>query len=129
MNVAIIAAGVFFVCCAIVIFFQIALALGAPWGHLAMGGRFPGKFPAAMRIAAVLQAILMAAMAIVVAERVGFFAELRFPRSLFWGVTVLTFVSTVANFATPSIPERKLWAPVATLMCVSCFVIAFLPNP
>ena len=23
-------------------FFQLALAAGAPWGHLAMGGRYPG---------------------------------------------------------------------------------------
>lgn len=25
--------------------FQLALALGAPWGEMAMGGKFTGRFP------------------------------------------------------------------------------------
>lgn len=32
--------------------FQLALALGAPWGTYVMGGTFPGSFPPAMRAAA-----------------------------------------------------------------------------
>lgn len=30
---------------AVVVLFQLALAAGAPWGHLAMGGKFPGRLP------------------------------------------------------------------------------------
>ena len=40
----------------IIFLFQIALAAGMPWGHLAMGGRYPGKFPPNMRVGAVIQA-------------------------------------------------------------------------
>ncbi|MEK4110124.1 hypothetical protein ABIC86_002354 [Paenibacillus sp. DS2363] len=29
----------------IVILFQVALAVGVPWGEYAMGGKFPGKYP------------------------------------------------------------------------------------
>lgn len=29
----------------IVILFQVALAVGVPWGEYAMGGKFPGKNP------------------------------------------------------------------------------------
>lgn len=39
---------------------QIALALGAPWGPDAMGGRHPGRFPPPKRVAAVLQAAVLA---------------------------------------------------------------------
>ena len=60
---------IFAVCIAIAVLFQFALALGAPWGQLAMGGRFPGKFPTAMRIAAVVQAILLSLLAVIVMVR------------------------------------------------------------
>jgi hypothetical protein len=50
----------------VVVAFQFALALGAPWGSYAMGGAFPGRFPPAMRLAAVAQAILLGLMAAVV---------------------------------------------------------------
>jgi hypothetical protein len=37
------------------VLFQLALACGAPWGHLAMGGgKYPGVFPVPLRIAAVV---------------------------------------------------------------------------
>ena len=44
-----VAAIVFAVVTSAVIGFQLALALGAPWGTYAMGGRFPGVLPALMR--------------------------------------------------------------------------------
>lgn len=37
--------------------FQLALALGAPWGEYAMGGRYPGRFPPGLRLAAVSRRI------------------------------------------------------------------------
>jgi len=42
---------------AVACLFQLALALGAPWGKLAMGGAFPGRFPPKLRI---LAAVLLA---------------------------------------------------------------------
>ena len=38
--------------------FQVALALGVPWGTYAMGGAYPGQFPPAMRLASAIQALL-----------------------------------------------------------------------
>jgi len=40
-----------------VVLFQLALALGAPWGAMAMGGKFPVRLPSTMRIAALAQAV------------------------------------------------------------------------
>jgi hypothetical protein len=48
--------------------FQLALALGAPWGSYAMGGAFPGQYPTFMRIEALFGAALLAVMAGVVAR-------------------------------------------------------------
>ena len=46
--------------------FQLALALGAPWGQFAMGGAFPGVFPPAMRLVAVVQIGILALIALLV---------------------------------------------------------------
>jgi hypothetical protein len=54
-----------------VVGFQLALALGAPWGAYAMGGAYPGRFPPALRVAAVVQAVLLGLMAGVVLARAG----------------------------------------------------------
>jgi hypothetical protein len=33
---------------AVVAIFQLALAVGVPWGNVAMAGKFPGRFPPAI---------------------------------------------------------------------------------
>ena len=38
--------------------FQIALALGAPWGKYALGGRWQGKLPLPVRIFALVQMLV-----------------------------------------------------------------------
>ena len=102
----------FFITC--VIAFQIALAAGAPWGTIAMGGRYPGKFPLPMRIAAFVQAGLMLLIGCVVLVR----AQLIFPglygasETAIWFVIGLFVISLVMNLVTPSKWERIVWAPV-----------------
>ena len=71
MDVTTIAALVFAIAAIGVIAFQLALALGAPWGRYAMGGAFPGRMPPRMRIAAVVQAGLIALLAVVVLSAAG----------------------------------------------------------
>ena len=71
MDVTTIAALVFAIAAIGVIAFQLALALGAPWGRYAMGGAFPGRFPPKMRVAAVVQAVLIALLAIAVLSCAG----------------------------------------------------------
>lgn len=68
---AAVAARVFAGLVAVVGLFQLALAVGAAWGVLAMGGSFPGALPPAMRAAAVVQAAVLAAAALVVLARAG----------------------------------------------------------
>lgn len=98
--------------------FQLALAAGMPWGHLAMGGKFPGRFPPAIRGVAVFQAALLVGLAVIVLAR----AELVLPQLrpaagwLIWSVVIFSAVGSLANLATPSKWERILWAPVTLLM-------------
>jgi hypothetical protein len=115
-------AGVSFV----VIAFQIALALGAPWGAYAMGGAFPGQFPPELRVAALVQAVILALLALVVLARVGIALPKwsRVSRWLVWLVVAFSALSLVLNLITPSAGERAIWAPVALIMLISSVIVA-----
>jgi hypothetical protein len=100
---------------AMVCAFQLALALGAPWGEYAMGGAFPGKLPPPVRAAAVLQAVLLAPLASIMLARAGVAPPGPVPivRVASWITTGISGLSVVMNLVTPSTGERLLWAPVA----------------
>ena len=110
----------------IVVVFQFALALGAPWGRFAMGGAFPGRFPTGMRFAAAAQGLLLLASVGVVLSRAG----VALPRWeaasswLIWVVVAFSALSTLLNLITPSPAERRLWAPVAIVMFVASLTVA-----
>jgi uncharacterized membrane protein len=111
---------------ALVSAFQLALALGAPWGRYAMGGAYPGVFPPAMRVAAVVQIVVLAGAALVVLSRAGVALPAWRPasRRLVWAVVGLMAVSLVLNLITPSGPERLIWAPVALGLVLSALRVA-----
>jgi hypothetical protein len=107
----------------VVVAFQIALALGAPWGHLAMGGRFPGRFPPPMRLAALVQGALIGLFALIMLGRAGLISPAP-PVWLVWAVVAVSALSAVMNLVTPSIPERRLWGPVTLVMLVCAVRVA-----
>ena len=120
------AAKLFGVLTALAVAFQLALAAGAPWGRLAMSGRFPGTLPAPMRAAAVVQALVLVVVALIVAAR----AHLLFPRwygasrKLVWVVVGFSLVSVVLNAMTPSPLERAVWLPVTCGLLICSLVVA-----
>ena len=110
----------------LVVSFQIALALGAPWGAYAMGGRFPGRFPPSLRLLALVQAVVLGLLGLVVASAAGL-VDLRLSAELYWLmwlVVVLAALSLVMNAASRSPGERRLWVPVASVMLASSLVVA-----
>jgi hypothetical protein len=120
------AAVVFAILTAGVIAFQIALALGAPWGAYAMGGRFPGRFPPAMRIAALVQAVLLSVAVLIVLSDAGLIQPSvagPFPW-LIWLVVAFSAISLVLNAITPSASERRIWLPVAVVMVLCSLIVA-----
>ncbi len=107
------AAAILYAALAVVVaLFQIALAAGAPWGHLAMGGRWSGRLPPALRGLALVQAGLMVLMARVVLGQAEVLPMLG-PGWLIWPVAAVSALAALANLATPSRAERRLWAPAA----------------
>jgi hypothetical protein len=120
------AAILFAVVTAGVIAFQVALALGAPWGAYAMGGAFPGRYPPRMRVAAAAQAVLLAVLALIVLASAGL---LDVPiisglPSLIWLVVVFSAVSLALNAISRSAGERRIWVPVALVMLGSSLIVA-----
>jgi hypothetical protein len=123
------AAVVFATVVAGVIAFQVALALGAPWGAYAMGGKFQGRYPPAMRVAAVGQALLLALAGVIVLSTAGLVlpsVSQALPW-LIWLVVAFSGVSVVLNAITPSTGERRIWVPVAVVMLVSSLTVAISP--
>jgi hypothetical protein len=106
--------------------FQLALAAGAPWGELAMGGAYPGVYPPAMRTAALVQIAIYLLLAAVVFARAGVALRGWRPASrwLIWLVVAIQAVAVVLNLITPSPLERLIWAPVAALLLASSLRVA-----
>jgi hypothetical protein len=122
----VVAAVVYAIITAGVIAFQVALAVGAPWGAYAMGGAFPGRLPPAMRVAALVQAAILGMLAVVVLSRAGL-AMLSLSATLPWLVWVavaVAAVSLVLNAVSPSAGERRIWVPVASALLVCGLTVA-----
>ena len=108
------------------IVFQVALALGAPWGQYAMGGAVPGRLPRRLRSAAVVQALVLAMLALVVLAHAGL-VDLPLVRDLPWLVwlaVAFSAVSLVLNAISRSPGERRIWVPVALVLLGSSLIVA-----
>ncbi len=103
---------------ALVCLFQLALIAGAPWGELTLGGRWRGRLPLAVRAIPAISLLLLIGFMDIVAARAG----LAFPewaarsQSLIWVVVAYCGLGIVANAATPSARERRLWLPVLIVL-------------
>ena len=111
---------------ALVVGFQLALALGAPWGTYAMGGAFPGQMPPAMRIAAVVQAVALAGLAVIVLADAGLMSVPLVTdwAWLIWGPVAVAALAVVLNASTRSRGERRIWLPVAVVLLVCSLGVA-----
>jgi hypothetical protein len=123
MNIAAVAAVVLL---AVVAVFQAALALGAPWGVAAWGGRNPGVLPRNLRIASGIAAVVIYPLLIAVVLAAAGMIEAPWlpldPTILIWAIAGLLAIGAVMNFASRSAPER-MWGPVALLAAVSCAIV------
>ena len=126
LGVTAVAAVVFAVVAVGVIGFQIALALGAPWGSYAMGGAFPGRFPPRLRVAAIVQAVVLAIAAAIVLARAGIAlpALSDAAQLLIWGVVGFSALSLGLNALSRSAGERRIWTPVALVMLIASTAVA-----
>lgn len=118
------AAFIFSILSVVLVLFQ--LALGAPWGEMAMGGKFPGRFSPIMRFSALAQLSLLVFMALVVLTRAGVILDEFYEVSTtaIWFVVVISLISAILNTITPSKKERVLWSPVTIIKLVCVVIVA-----
>lgn len=130
MDLETLAAIVFCFVAGCVVAFQLALALGAPWGAYAMGGAFPARFPPVLRFLAVVQAVVIGLLALVIASAAGLAAPalVETMPSLPWVVVAFSAISLGLNALSRSAGERRLWVPVAFVMLVTSLIVALSGN-
>jgi len=110
----------------ITVLFQLALALGAPWGEYAMGGRYPGKWPLKLRVFGIAQILILLFIELIVLIRAGMLLPgyYQISRLASCFIVGFFFLSFGLNVSTSSKGERLLWAPTSLLLLVASLVIA-----
>jgi hypothetical protein len=107
--------------------FQVALALGAPFGAAAWGGRNQGVLPRGLRIASGVVGVvvypIMAAVILAAADLIGDDWLPIDPTVVMWIFTGFFALGAVVNAISRSAPER-LWAPVSAVLAICCAIIA-----
>jgi hypothetical protein len=111
----------------VLVIFQAALALGAPWGSAAWGGQNPGVLPRNLRIASAIAAIVVYPIVILlVAAAGGLVDDDWVPVDLtitMWVLAAILALGAVMNFISRS-PRERIWGPVALVIALFCALIA-----
>ena len=111
----------------VVVLFQVALVLGAPWGRAAWGGQHPARLPGRLRLASLVAAILLVALAwiLLAAGRVASSSPV--PASWLqpaaWLGTAYFGLGSVVNLISRSRVER-IWAPVSLCTAICYGIVA-----
>jgi hypothetical protein len=95
--------------------FQLALAVGAPWGRAAYGGTRRGTLPSHLRAISGVAAVGYGTGAVLIARGNG---SARVRTRAFTTLSALMALGTIANGASPSLVERAVWTPVAAATAV-----------
>ena len=111
----------------VVAVFQLALALGAPWGRAAWGGRHEGVLPRRLRIASgVAGVVVYPVVILIVLASTDLITIGWLPWSgaaAMWVLTVLFAIGALMNFVSRSKIER-IWGPVSLVIALCCGAIA-----
>jgi len=110
-----------------VVGFQLGLIAGAPWGRLTQGGRHEGPLPTSGRVAAGLSILLLLCMGAAVASAAGLPPQ--WPAWTGWVAVGIQALSCFANWITPSAAERRLWAPITTVMLLLALFAVLWASP
>ena len=128
VNIAVVSTWIVIVTLAMVSLFQISLIAGAPMGEYAFGGQNPGKLPAKFRIGSVFTLTIYVGIIGHMLAQLGILpkmlpAELNTAAN--WVIFGLNLLSLLMNAISRSKKEREMWVPVALLLSVASFFVAF----
>jgi hypothetical protein len=122
-----IAAVVALVLLAVIVAFQLALALGAPWGSAAWGGQHPGVLPDRLRVTSGVAAIVVYPMIALLVVSAAGWVDVPWLGGLgawpMWILAGFLALGALANFASRS-PRERIWGPVALAIAICCAVLA-----
>ncbi|SDB82592.1 hypothetical protein GA0111570_10420 [Raineyella antarctica] len=109
----------------VLVLFQVALALGAPWGRFAWGGS-AGALPVGLRIVSAASALVYAVIAGLALDLAGALDLL--PNKLshvgIWVAADLLPLGVVLNALSRSRPQRLVMVPVSVVLVALTFVVA-----
>ncbi|SEB61039.1 hypothetical protein SAMN04489806_1277 [Paramicrobacterium humi] len=117
---------VFVVLLGLLALFQLALALGAPWGRFAWGGQHRGVLPAGKRVGSgvtVLVYVVIALIALDKAALIDIFPS-AFSSVGMWVVFAFLVLSVLMNAISRSKPERVTMTPVSLLLAALALLVA-----
>ena len=107
--------------------FQLALALGAPFGAAAWGGRHPGVLPGRLRVAsAIVGLVVYPLIGLVILAAAGLIDDGWLPVDptvVIWILAGFFALGAAVNAISRSAPER-IWSPVSAALAVCCVLIA-----
>jgi uncharacterized membrane protein SirB2 len=110
--------------------FQLALALGAPWGDHAYGGRAEtsdGRLPSRYRLMSALAIPLLLLSGAIILSRAGvvsWFEQDGWVAVAVWVVFAYLVLNTLANFASKSRIERLVLGPATAVAAVCTLIVA-----
>lgn len=106
--------------------FQLALALGAPWGAFAYGGQKKGTLPTGYRLASIGAIVVYAVIAVIGLDRAGVIDVL--PEVIsqvgIWVAFGFFALGVIMNGISRSKPERYTMTPVVLVLAVLALIIA-----
>ena len=115
----------------LLVLFQLALALGAPWGRAAFGG-FTDRPGTSLRVASVVAVLVWTTVALAMLRRAGLSTWAPFPDSwltvVAWVVTGVLGLSIVVNLVSQSALERTIWVPFGIVATGLAVVVALAPS-
>ena len=110
--------------------FQLALALGAPLGDMAWGGKYPGVLPMRLRVAsAVAGLVIYPVIAAVVLAAGGIISDDWVPLDIavvLWVLVAFFAIGAVVNALSRS-PRERIWSPVSAGLAIFCALLALGP--
>lgn len=109
--------------------FQLALALGAPWGRFAWGGQHERELPRPLRIGSAVSIALYALFAVLVLDRAGLVDVLpdAVSRVGTWVFVGYLALGVVMNGISRSRSERLVMTPTVVVLLVCAVVVARSP--
>jgi hypothetical protein len=107
---------------------QVALALGAPFGHISWGGKEHGRLPDKLRIGSGVAAVVLLLAALIVLAQGGLVGWSPIPESWLttatWILAGFMVLNTFGNLSSESRFEKMVFGPTTTILVVLLVIVA-----